>query len=152
MSQELTIRKAVLEDLEQLTYLFDDYRLFYKKQSDVHGAKEFLSERIKIKDSIIIVAQLSNNILAGFIQLYPIFSSTRMKKLFLLNDLFVHANHRGQSISKSLIEGAKMISDATNAAGLILETEKNNRTANNLYVNTGFVLDQDHNYYSWEPN
>ena len=151
MSQELTIRKAVIEDLEQLTYLFDGYRLFYKKQSNIQGAKEFLSERIKIKDSVIIVAQLSNKILAGFVQLYPIFSSTRMKKLWLLNDLFVHEDHRGNKVSKSLIEGAKMISNATHAAGLILETEKNNKTANNLYVNTGFELDQDHNYYSWEP-
>ena len=33
------IRKATIEDLDQLSTLFDSYRVFYKKQSNVNEAK-----------------------------------------------------------------------------------------------------------------
>ena len=88
--------------------------------------------------------------MVGFVQLYPIFSSTRMKKLWLLNDLFVDENHRGKGISKQLIKQCKDLCNDTGACGLILETAKTNTTANNLYVKTDFILDENHNYYSWD--
>ena len=88
--------------------------------------------------------------LVGFVQLYPLFSSTRMKKLWLLNDLFVVENFRGKGISKQLIEKCKDVCDDTGACGLMLETAKTNKTGNSLYVKTGFILDADHNYYSWD--
>ncbi|MBP7357540.1 MAG: GNAT family N-acetyltransferase, partial [Cloacibacterium sp.] len=72
-----TTRKATLEDLPQLSNLFDQYRSFYHKESDVNGAENFLKERLKNQDSEIFVAE-ENGILTGFTQLYPLFSSTRM--------------------------------------------------------------------------
>ena len=32
----------------------------------------------------------------------------------------------------------------------ILETAKENLIGNNLYIKTGFALDVDHNFYSWD--
>jgi N-acetylglutamate synthase-like GNAT family acetyltransferase len=99
-------RKATLEDLPQLSNLFDQYRNFYHKESDIDGAENFLKERLENQDSEIFVAE-ENGILTGFTQLYPLFSSTRMKRYWLLNDLFVNGNHRGKGHSKALIESAK---------------------------------------------
>ena len=101
-----TTRKATLEDLPQLSNLFDQYRSFYHKESDIEGAENFLKERLENQDSEIFVAE-ENGILTGFTQLYPLFSSTRMKRYWLLNDLFVNENHRGKGHSKALIEKAK---------------------------------------------
>jgi GNAT superfamily N-acetyltransferase len=83
-----------------------------------------LFERIKLNDSEIFIAEADNNNLVGFIQLYPLFSSTRMQLLWLLNDLFVDMEYRGKGIAKQLIDKAKNHCIQTNACGLILETEK----------------------------
>lgn len=145
----MRIRKATENDISQLSQLFDEYRVFYEQTSDLEGAVTFLTERIKNNESEVFVAESDENILAGFVQLYPIFSSTRMKRLWLLNDLYVNPNFRGQQVSIKLIDKAKELSNQTNACGLILETAKSNMIGNNLYPRTGFVLDEEHNYYSW---
>jgi hypothetical protein len=36
-----TTRKATLEDLAQLAILFDQYRTWYHKESDIKGAETF---------------------------------------------------------------------------------------------------------------
>ncbi len=146
----MNFRKALLGDIESLTILFNDYRIFYDQESNLEGSKQFLKERLLNSESEIFVYQDIDDKLLGFVQLYPIFSSTRMKKLWLLNDLFVNPNYRGKGISVELINCAKNLSKETNSAGLILETAKSNVIGNNLYPKTGFKLDEQHNYYSWE--
>src|SRR5437868_4723419 len=130
MFEFMLIRKATLTDLESLSLLFDAYRQFYRKLTDVEGAKNFLEERMKKEESVIFVAE--ENSLAGFAQLYPLFSSTRMKRMWLLNDLFVHPDWRGKGISKLLIEKCFELAKETKAAGVMLETEKTNIIGNQL--------------------
>jgi GNAT superfamily N-acetyltransferase len=148
----ILIRKATIEDLKLIVELFDKYRVFYEKESDKEKAEEFLSDRLKHNESEIFVAEIDNNDLVGFVQLYPLFSSTRMKRLWLLNDLFLDQDHRGKGISKQLIEAAKNLCKQTNACGLMLETAKSNIVGNELYPKVGFSLDSEHNYYSWDNN
>ena len=143
------IRKATIEDLDQLSTLFDSYRVFYKKQSNVNEAKLFLTSRLTLNDSTILVAETAK-VLVGFTQLYPSFSSTQMKPLLILNDLFVNSNYRSNGISKLLIENAKQIAKATSSSGLMLETEKSNTIGNQLYSSIGFELNQTNNFYFWE--
>lgn len=135
--------------MEQLTGLFDAYRVFYEKASDKKAAKAFLTERLTRGDSEIFVAEHQHTRLTGFVQLYPLFSSTRMQRLWLLNDLFVTPDFRGGGIAIDLIERAKELCRNTGACGLLLETAQSNHIGNNLYPKTGFQLDKDHNYYSW---
>ncbi len=71
-----------------------------------------------------------------------------MKRLWLLNDLFVAKEFRGQGISKLLIERAKQLAEQTHAAGLLLETEKTNEIGNQLYPSAGFNLEAN-NFYFW---
>ena len=76
----MIIRKAELSDLRSLAELFDQYRVFYKKDSDMAGAQSFLKERIEKEESEIFISFTDKNIMTGFVQLYPLFSSTRMQK------------------------------------------------------------------------
>jgi ribosomal protein S18 acetylase RimI-like enzyme len=145
-----TIRKATLQDLEPLSSLFDGYRVFYEKESDLAEAKTFLKDRMSNKESEIFVAVDETETMTGFIQLFPIFSSTRMKRLWLLNDLFVHPSYRGQGISKALLYEVQKFSNETDSCGLILETAKANTIGNSLYTSVGFVCDEEHNYYTWD--
>jgi GNAT superfamily N-acetyltransferase len=145
----IQIKRAHQGHLNELVHLFDAYRIFYKKESNLDGAKHFLSERMQQKESIIFVALLEEK-LVGFTQLYPLFSSTNMMPIWLLNDLFVAKEHRGKQISKGLIKAAQEHCKITKANGISLETEKSNVPGNALYPKMGFALDQEHNFYYWE--
>ncbi|HNR20995.1 MAG TPA: GNAT family N-acetyltransferase [Bacteroidia bacterium] len=144
------VKKASIADLEQLSTLFNEYRIFYKKESDIAGSKQFLLERISSKESEIFVAENEINKLVGFVQLYPLFSSTRMKRVWLLNDLYVEVNFRGFGLAKLLIDKSKELCVSTNACALILETEKENIIGNQLYLSAEFKKDTLHNFYEWE--
>jgi GNAT superfamily N-acetyltransferase len=145
----MQIHQANQTDLPQLSKLFDAYRIFYKKESNIKGAEDFLQARMQNNESVIFIAA-ENDLLLGFVQLYPIFSSTRMKRIWLLNDLYVDEQGRGRGISVQLIDACKQHCKETNACGLILETAKTNTIGNQLYPRAGFHLDEEHNYYSWE--
>ena len=147
----MQIREAKLSDLENLSDLFNSYRMFYGKKSDLKVANEFLRSRIENKDSKIFVCDL-NNELSGFVQLYPIFSSTRVSKYWLLNDLFVDIKKRGKGYSKLLIDRSKELVIESKACGMMLETEKSNDIGNMLYPSTGFKMNKLSNFYEWVPN
>jgi GNAT superfamily N-acetyltransferase len=146
----MKIRKASIDDIPELATLFDAYRVFYEKTSDVEQAIIFLSERIQKNESVIFVAENEEKQLTGFVQLYPLFSSTRMKRFWLLNDLFVAPEQRSKGISVALIDAVKELCHSTESCGMMLETAKSNIIGNNLYLKTGFVLDTAHHYYTWE--
>ncbi|MET2983976.1 GNAT family N-acetyltransferase [Aureibaculum conchae] len=142
-------KKADSSDLDSLSTVFNNYRMFYQKEFDVKGALSFLAERIQKEDSEIFVALNDNNQVVGFVQLYPLFSSTRMKKYWLLNDLYVNAEYRGKGISIQLIEMAKGLVRKTDACGMYLETGKTNVVGNNLYPKAGFKIYDSTNFYEW---
>jgi len=146
----MNIRDADLHDLPQLSTLFDLYRQFYAKESDVKAAEHFLKARIQHNESEIYVAEDDDKTLLGFTQLYPLFSSTRMQRYWLLNDLFVHADHRGKGAALQLIGRAKQLCRDTNACGMYLETGKNNIAGNNLYLKADMNLYDAVNFYEWE--
>lgn len=148
----MIIRKAETSDLRQLSKLFDLYRVFYKKPSDIEGAFSFLKERMEMSESVIFVSFNEEKTMTGFVQLYPLFSSTLMKRFWLLNDLFVHSDYRRQGFSVALIERAKQLCTESGASGMMLETAKTNLEGNQLYPKTGFKLDSEHNYYTWDIN
>lgn len=142
-------RKAEIKDLDNLSVLFDNYRIFYRKETDIESAQNFLKDRISKNDSEIFVAENTEHQLVGFVQLYPLFSSVRMKKLWLLNDLFVNYDYRKKGISLGLIDKAKELVEKSGACGMYLETEKSNLVGNNLYPKAGFELNNDSNFYEW---
>ena len=141
-------RKAEIKDVKQLAELFDQYRIFYHKDSDIPAAEKFLTERLQNKDSEIFVAE-NDGKLVGFVQLYPLFSSTRMKRYWLLNDLYVNENFRGKGFSKQLIFEAQEMAKISDACGILLETGKSNEIGNQLYPSCGFEIYDEVNFYEW---
>lgn len=146
----MKIEQVTISDLEELAALFDGYRVFYEKRSDLERGKAFLKERIENNESVIYISRDEEGEASGFVQLYPVFSSTRLKRFWLLNDLYVDLNFRGQGFSKALIERAKELCRQTGACGMMLETAKDNHVGNKLYPATGWTLDEDHNFYTWD--
>ena len=66
-------KKANLEDIDQLSRLFDQYRQLLNKHSDLISIKLFLSERITKNECVIIVAEMPDRSFAGFVHLVPFF-------------------------------------------------------------------------------
>jgi GNAT superfamily N-acetyltransferase len=137
-------------DLPELAELFNQYRQFYHQPDAYSECMAFIAQRMKQKDSKIYIARPNPQVLAGFIQLYPLFSSVRLKKMWLLNDLFVHPDHRKNGIASMLIDAAALLAADTHSCGLLLETGKVNNEGNALYLKKGFVLNTESNFYFLE--
>lgn len=142
----IEIRIAELSDINELSILFDEYRTFYSQKSDIEGAKKFLRERIILKQSTILVA-LKKNIIVGFTQLYPTFSSVSMKPSLILNDLYVNHNYRDKGVGYKLLLAAKEYAKLNFMKGLQLETSIDNYKAKALYEKFGFIKDDDYDTY-----
>jgi GNAT superfamily N-acetyltransferase len=142
------LRQATIDDLDAVAPLFDSYRQFYQKPSDLDGARAFLRERLERGESVIFLALLDDGTPAGFTQLYPIFSSTSMQCAWLLNDLFVAPVARRAGVGRALLECAAEFGRTTQAKELMLQTAVDNVPAQRLYESLGWQRDTDFYVYT----
>jgi len=142
----MTTRKATIEDIELLSGLFNQYRVFYKQEPDMAGAKQFLTERIQQNESVIFVVELDKKIV-GFTQLFPVFSSVGMKRAWVLNDLFVDESSRGSGAADALLKAAQELGAHTSSRWLVLQTATTNHRAQKVYERNGWKKDTE--YYSY---
>ncbi|NUR22093.1 GNAT family N-acetyltransferase [Frateuria sp.] len=136
------VRQATVHDLDTLAPLFDGYRQFYGKPSDLEGARAFLGARFAHQQSLILLACDAQGRAMGFTQLYPLFSSVRMVRTWLLNDLFVAAPARRQGVAAALLREAAAHARAMGAASLSLSTALDNAPAQALYESLGWQRDR----------
>jgi ribosomal protein S18 acetylase RimI-like enzyme len=137
-----SIRQATLDDLDALVPLFDAYRHFYGKPSDPQLGRAFLEERLILRESVIFLARLEAGVPAGFIQLFPSFSSTRAARIWILNDLFVAPEARRNGIARALLLEAARFGQIAGAARLVLSTARSNESAQRLYESLGWKRDE----------
>jgi ribosomal protein S18 acetylase RimI-like enzyme len=140
------IQRATINDLNSLSELFDLYRIFYKQESNLEGAKSFLKERLINDESVVFIAYDETNPV-GFVQLYPTFSSVSMERSWILNDLYVNASARKKGFGEKLIKKAIEFAEETGAKGVSLETGNDNVTAQSLYEKIGFKKESNYFYY-----
>jgi ribosomal protein S18 acetylase RimI-like enzyme len=142
------IRQATVSDVDSIAEIFDLYRIFYKQKSDIVGARKFLLERIDHAESIIFIAEHGQQkYVAGFVQIYPIFSSISMKRSLILNDLFVREEYRKQGIAQSLLSHAQSYAREIKAKGLELSTAIDNYGAQRLYEKNKYAKDEEFFHY-----
>ena len=149
MNNSLIVKQATIEDLEEVSKLFNEYRVFYNQESDLDGARNFLFERFEHRESIIFLAlDTESNNAVGFTQLYPVFSSVSMKRSWILNDLYVYEAYRKLGAAKLLLEMVKTYAIQTKAKGIELSTAINNDIAQRLYEKNEYTKNMDfYNYY-----
>lgn len=143
-----SIIRATLDHVDQITPLFDGYRQFYKQPSDLAGERQFLYDRLQNNESVVFLALLDDQAV-GFTQLYPLFSSTLLRRMWLLNDLFVAPAGRKQGVGEGLLERARQFGIETGAQRLMLKTNVTNTTAQKLYERTGWVRETDFYVYNF---
>jgi ribosomal protein S18 acetylase RimI-like enzyme len=146
----MSIRQAMPEDLDLLAPLFDAYRQFYRQPQDLPLARAFLEARLGAGDSVIYLAEEDDGTVPGFVQLYPLFSSTgpRPGRIWLLNDLYVVPSARGRGVGRRLMDRARRHAEETGAQSIELATARSNTRAQSLYQSLGYRRDEEFFYYS----
>jgi len=148
MNRSLIIKQATIENLDEIASLFNDYRVFYKQESDYERAKAFLFDRFVHRESVIFLAiDGNNNKAVGFTQLYPTFSSVSLKRSWILNDLFVCEAYRRCGVAQLLLETARTYAEQTKAKGLELSTAVTNEIGQRLYERNGYKKDEAFYHY-----
>ena len=137
------VRQAGPGDVDLVAPLFDAYRQFYQQPPDLALARAFLAERLARAESVVFLAERDGRPV-GFVQLYPLFSSTtaRPRRLWLLNDLFVAPAVRGGGVGRALLARARQLAEETGAVGLELATARTNTGAQRLYESLGYREDE----------
>jgi ribosomal protein S18 acetylase RimI-like enzyme len=137
------IRQGTIHDLDTLASLFDGYRQFYGQPADLARARGFLAERLDREESLILLALGGQDKGLGFTQLYPLFSSVRTVRIYLLNDLFVAASARRQGVAAALLKAAAQEARSLGASSLSLSTALDNAPAQALYESLGWRRDKE---------
>ena len=134
-------RKANIQDLDQLTKLFDQYVVFYKSPSNYEKHYAFLKERLENNEATVFVASDDENAdkIIGFALIYITFSSLALNKIVILNDLFVDSSARKKGVGEKLILETVALAKEIGSHTIRLRTAKNNNTAQKLYHKMGFV-------------
>lgn len=136
------IKKAQPKDVSQVAPLFDDYRQFYEQAPNLQLATDFLIQRLKNNESVILIAENDAQKIVGFCQLYPSFCSVIAAPVYVLYDLFVAAAERKSGIGKALMEAATEHAREQGFSRLDLTTAKDNITAQSVYETLGWVKDE----------
>lgn len=143
------IFQAAPGDVDKILPLYVGYRKFYKQEAKAEEAREFMLKRLQLNESIVFYAELDGKPV-GFTQLYPLFCSVRMKRFWLLYDLFVDDSARRHGIGEKLLARADQLAKETGSSHLMLQTANDNKTAQSVYERHGYVRD-DH-FYVYDKN
>ncbi|MCY1439700.1 Acetyltransferase (GNAT) family protein [compost metagenome] len=145
----MRIIQATLEHLDLIAPLFVRYREFYGELPYPDSSRAFLEKRLKHKESVIYLAlpDDDDSKLLGFCQLYPSFSSLSLKRVWILNDIFVAEEARRQLVADHLIKTAKKMAKETNSVRMRVSTSSNNEAAQKTYESIGFREDTQFKNY-----
>ncbi|WP_297835885.1 N-acetyltransferase [Pseudomonas sp.] len=139
----MRIIQATLEHLDLLTPLFVKYREFYGELSYPESSRAFLEKRLRRKESVVYLALPDDDDkkLLGFCQLYPSYSSLSLKRVWILNDIYVAEDARRQLVADHLLKVAKKMAKDTQAVRMRVSTSSNNEVARKTYESIGFKVD-----------
>lgn len=143
------IKELKIDDLDQLVPLFDQYMVFYGKDSAPEKYKAYLRERIENNESTVFLAYDADKKAIGFVLNYTSFSSVSIGRIVILNDLYVAQSARNLGIGERLIKRTFEFAKGIGAVRVDLGTAKTNRVAQRLYEKIGFVKDTEFFAYSF---
>ncbi len=141
------VLRATRAHLDRLTDLFMSYLAFYRRAHTRDDVRAYLAERMAHKESVIFLAVEGSGAgteLLGFVQLYPTFSSLRLSRMWVLNDLFTVPEARRRGVGHLLIAAARTMAVGTSATHLELLTHRDNVVAQRVYESAGFRRDDQY--------
>lgn len=146
----LTVRQAVFADLDAIADLFNEYRQFQGRASDLSACRAFLHDRFDHAESTVFLATVDDRPV-GFAQLYPSFSSTALARVFILNDLYVTESARRLGVGAAMLKAVEDYAWSHGACRVSLNVVQGNVSAQMLYEARGWAQDQEFFMYHRHP-
>lgn len=143
----MKIYQAQPHDVDTILPLYLGYRRFYEVEENASQARDFILKRLQLNESVIFYAEVDGKAV-GFTQLYPLFCSLEMKRIWLLYDLFVDESTRKHGVAHKLISRAEQLAKESDSAFIMLSTATDNIRAQALYERNGFVRDTEFFVYN----
>lgn len=150
-SGSIRVVRVTRKHMEMVADLFHAYLSFYRRDHDRDAIRAFLAARLMRKESAIFVALEGSGHdthAVGFAQLYPTFSSLRLSRMWVLNDLYVIPGRRRCGVAHLLLAAARTMAVGTCATHMELITERTNLGAQRVYESVGFR--RDDRFCRWE--
>ena len=141
------IKRANVNDAKIIGEVFDLYRVFYKQESNISVAQQYITERLSNNESVIFFAEEKERCI-GFTQLYSTFDSVNVRQKIVLYDLFVREEYRRRGFAKLLMNAAKQYATENNFGSIELSTAKTNTPGQSLYESLGYLRDNE--YYTYD--
>ena len=136
------VRQAVLEDLEAVSILIDEFRQFQGKAPNLAACRDFQRERLNHGDSVVFLASVEERPV-GVAQLYPSYSTSALARVFILNDLYVTSAGRRAGTASALLSAVEAYAWSFGACRVTLNVAQINSTAQKLYLARGWSQDQE---------
>ena len=136
----LTVRTATLADVDAIAPLFDAYRRFFTEKPDLEVSRRFLAERLERGESVVLAAYEREEA-AGFLQLYPLFSSWYCKRQWFLSDLYVDEGFRERGVGKHLVSACIDYAKRGGARAILVELPFSEPHLVKFYGELGFAKD-----------
>jgi GNAT superfamily N-acetyltransferase len=137
------VRQAAMADLDEVALLFDQYREFQGKTSDLSAARDFLKARFDHGESTVFLAHRGGTAV-GFAQLYPSYSSVSLTRVFILNDLYVSAAGRRSGVASKLLAAVETYAWSLGAVRVSLNVARDNQPGQDLYDALAWVRDEQY--------
>jgi GNAT superfamily N-acetyltransferase len=144
LSNNVVIRPVSNQDVPELyklmkQYIVDFYEQPEPKKNELIGLIHHLIENPS--SGLQFVAE-ENGKLLGFATLYFTFSTLKVKKQAILNDLFVVPNARGKKVGEKLFQTCLRYIRENDFSSMTWETAKDNIVAQTLYNKMGAKLSE----------
>lgn len=143
MTAASCVARIGLADLDALVPLFDAYRVFYKQPSDPALARDYLVRRLEAGEYAGFLARDARGHAVGFALMSGSFTSVGLKRIWILNDIYVDPKSRGGGTGAALMAAVETFARETGAGRMDLFTARTNATAQSVYRKAGWVEEKD---------
>ncbi|MBS4218493.1 GNAT family N-acetyltransferase [Bacillus sp. FJAT-49711] len=139
MSGKIIVRPALNEDMNSLYMLMRQYIVDFYHQSEPNenDLRNLIQHLLDNPSSGLQFVAEENEKIIGFATLYFTFSSLKVKRQAILNDLFVAPQERGKKVGEKLFETCLDYIRKNRFASMTWETAKDNLIAQTLYNKMG---------------
>ena len=137
----IKVRQTTISDLSEVSEIFNKYRQFQGEKNDLIASRQFINERFEHSESTIFIAENGSKIV-GFAQLYPLFSSVSLSRVFILNDLYVCESVRRRGVAKELLKSVEEFAFSKNASRVTLNVAIDNVKGQALYKAANWKQDE----------
>jgi len=142
----MDVTRAGIADVDAAAPLFAAYRQFYGQPHDLEASAAFLTERLERDESVVLLARDGDRCV-GFLQVYPVFSSTLLAPIWILNDLYVDDSARGSGVVDQLLTTTAELAEEAGCVAVELATQHTNTRAQAVYARHGYVVDEEFRHY-----